>query len=361
MLHALTSFRFIAAFMVFLFHLGLFRQYQLGTAGVQFFFVLSGFILAFNYHSKFKELNRAAIYTFYKARFAKVYPVHVLTFLIASPLVILYFHPNGFYWLKLGFMSILNLLLVQSYIPSEATYFNFNGVSWTLSVEAFFYISFPFLLWLFNKYKVTATAVKPLSVLFSLWLLLLLLNIRLDGENPWYVWLLHIFPVTRCFEFSAGVILGLLFIERSDQGTRNKSFFHGMEIGCVVLFAGLLFISKSLDEGMVRGVYFVPLWSLLIYTFAFQAGVLSKLLSNKLFVYLGEISFSFYMMHQLVIRYMDFLHLGRTANFILCFSLSILFSALVYHLYEEPLRKKIRSGSQKQNRTAKTPLPARTL
>ena len=58
MLNSLTSFRFLAALMVFVFHLGLLQQYQLGAAGVSFFFVLSGFILAYNYHSKMKSLTK---------------------------------------------------------------------------------------------------------------------------------------------------------------------------------------------------------------------------------------------------------------------------------------------------------------
>lgn len=138
MLNSLTSFRFIAALMVFIFHAGLLSQYQLGAAGVSFFFVLSGFILAYNYHAKMQDLSREKIKSFYLARFAKIYPIHILTFLIALPVTLFYFHPDGLYLVKLAFMSVINLSLVQSFVPSQGTYFNFNGVSWTLSVEAFF-------------------------------------------------------------------------------------------------------------------------------------------------------------------------------------------------------------------------------
>lgn len=95
MLNALTSFRFIAALMVFIFHLGLFSQYQLGAAGVSFFFVLSGFILVYKYHNHFLNIDKVSLQKFYIDRFAKVYPVHVLTFFNAFPLVVLYFNPDG--------------------------------------------------------------------------------------------------------------------------------------------------------------------------------------------------------------------------------------------------------------------------
>lgn len=347
MLNSLTSFRFIAAIMVFIFHLNVLKQYQLGSAGVQFFFVLSGFILAYNYHSKFSELNKISIKKFYKARFAKVYPIHVLTFLISAPIVLLYFNPEGLYFIKLAFMSAINLLLVQSFIPIQSTYFNFNGVSWTLSVEAFFYLTFPFLLWAFTKLKVSQNIIKSLLVFFVVWVVLFQLNRNLNEDNHFYIWMLHIFPLARLFEFSTGMLLGLIFIKNSEKTILNKKIINVLELLCLLLFVGLLLISEKLDVGTVRGVYFVPLWCLLIYIFAHQGGLISKIISNKLFVYLGEISFSFYMIHQLVIQYIAFLELESTLNFILCFAISLFLSSILYYFYEEPLRKKIRYGKQK--------------
>lgn len=361
LLNSLTSFRFIAALMVFLFHMRVFSQYQLGSAGVQFFFVLSGFILAYNYHSKFIEINKNNIKKFYKARFSRIYPVHVLTFLLSVPLVILYFHPNSLYFVKLTFMSMINLLLLQSFFPSQGTYFNFNGVSWTLSVETFFYFMFPFLLWIFIKLKVNKNIVKSVLIFWIVWGVLFLLNKNLDGDNPFYIWLLHIFPGVRLFEFSTGMLLGLIYIEKSNKENLNKAIFTVLELLSLLLFIVLLLYSANLDVGIVRGVYFVPLWCLLIFTFAFQGGMISKILSQRFFVYLGEISFSFYMIHQLVIRYLDFLHLANTYRFLICLVISLLFSSIIYQFYEEPLRKKIRFGFRKQTHKMQVPLSKEIL
>ena len=68
--------------------------------------------------------------------------------------------------------------------------------------------------------------------------------------------------------------------------------------------------------GTVRGGLLIPIWSLLIFIFAYQGGFFSKLLSNKYLVHLGEISFSFYMLHQLVIRYLDFFQLDIYDSYI---------------------------------------------
>jgi peptidoglycan/LPS O-acetylase OafA/YrhL len=342
LLNSLTSFRFIAALMVFLFHVGVFSQYQLGAAGVSFFFVLSGFILAYNYHSKFIKLDRDKLKKFYIARFSKIYPVHFLTFLISAPLVILYFKPDSLYFLKLAFMSGVNLLLIQSFFPSPGTYFNFNGVSWTLSVEVFFYLNFPFLIWIFMKMKVDKHVGKSLIAITLVWGILLLLNQSLGEHYNIYVWMLHILPIARLFEFALGIILGLIFISRKNNSSSRKYLYSILELACVVLSIVMVLFSAKLSVGIVRSVYYIPLWCVLIYIFAYQTGIVSKFLSNKLLVYLGEISFSFYMIHQIVVRYFDFLHLSKPLNIITCLSLSLLASALMFQYYEEPLRKIIR-------------------
>lgn len=354
MLNALTSFRFLAALMVLIFHVGLMKNYQLGTAGVQFFFVLSGFILAYNYQLKFNELNKKTIFGFYRARIAKIYPTHVLTFLIAAPLVILYFNPDGLYLIKLLFMSMINLLLIQSFFPSSGTYFNFNGVSWTLSVEFFFYLTFPFIMYCFNKLDVNKKMVKYLFIFGCLWLILFFMNASVDENNKLLIWLLHIFPVTRLFEFSVGVLLGIYFTsDKKREFKSNFRVFTFLEMLCLILFIFALLLSVNLDVGIVRGVYFVPIWCLLIYIFAFESGFFSKVLGNKSFVFLGEISFSFYMIHQLVIRYLEFLNLIWYINVVISSVLSLVLSIVMYRFYEEPFRKLIRFGRSKRAKLEK--------
>lgn len=149
------------------------------------------------------------------------------------------------------------------------------------------------------------------------------------------------------------MLLGLIYVEKSDKANFNKNIFTVLELLCLLLSIALLSYSIKLDVGIVRGVYFVPLWCLLIFTFAFQCGIFSKLLSQRLFVYLGEISFSFYMIHQIVIRYLDFLKLENTYSFVVCLIVSLLLSSVIYQFYEEPLRKKIRFGFQKNVRRYK--------
>src|SRR5437660_7011435 len=90
----LTALRFLAAAAVVALHLmavgpdpaGWTDRFWWGTAGVTFFFTLSGFILTYNYHAKFNHLPRRGVRDFFAARFARIFPVHFLAFACILPL-----------------------------------------------------------------------------------------------------------------------------------------------------------------------------------------------------------------------------------------------------------------------------------
>lgn len=141
----ITFTRFIAAFAIVIFHFGtkifpfnnhyiafLFRS---ANVGVSYFFVLSGFVMIVAYHKK-KEIDS---FEYYKNRFARIYPVYLLAIL----LVYSYHITRGTVDYK---GMLLNLIVIQAWIPGDAL--SFNPPGWSLSVELFFYAIFPLL---FNK------------------------------------------------------------------------------------------------------------------------------------------------------------------------------------------------------------------
>ncbi|KQX51988.1 MULTISPECIES: acyltransferase family protein [unclassified Paenibacillus] len=350
MIRPLTSFRFIAALMVFLYHVGIWKAYQTGYIGVSFFFILSGFILCINYREKLGKLDFHQIKTFYIARFAKIYPTHLLTFLLAVPFYFLIplKHSTILYVLQ----AFTNILLVHSFLPVGN--FSFNGPSWSISDEFFFYAIFPFMIILIIKYFGSGRK-KILSICF-LWLIMLVVAIlfsynKSDAINNW---LFFVFPVTRAFDFLVGITLGLLFLEIKEiiNLKFTKLTFTILEISSIILLLLSIYFSTSLIQNLRYDLFFTPFLSLLIFTFAFQKGIISDLLSNKIFVYLGEISFSFYMIHNLVLSYTywSLLELSITPLTITgCFIVTIALSSILYHFYEEPLRKKIRYSQEKSN------------
>src|SRR2546421_6972502 len=150
-LSSLTGIRFYAALLVYLSHVrlipgmssftGITDFINAGDIGVSFFFVLSGFILAYNYVDVFHDGVSAADYRrFIWDRLTKIYPVHVLVIIVVLPISILSPH-LPFDWRALP----VHLGLLQCLWPSSTPEFyeQLNVPSWSISCEWFFYLLAP--------------------------------------------------------------------------------------------------------------------------------------------------------------------------------------------------------------------------
>lgn len=140
---SLTSLRFFAAALVVVFHsrhlaggITYIEHFSL-TQAVSMFFVLSGFILS---HAHKEIIGHRGLAMYYISRAARIFPLHIFCMLA----VIFVMHQYGD--TANSNMIAINSLLLQSWVPDPQTYFSFNGVSWSLSVEIFFYALFPALI-----------------------------------------------------------------------------------------------------------------------------------------------------------------------------------------------------------------------
>src|SRR6476619_697205 len=106
--------------------------FKAGYSGVSFFYVLSGYVLTLNYRDKVGTWSGR--WHFWWKRVARIYPLHVLTLVISIPIAL---SRTG--WL-------VNLALLQSWVPKASFYSSFNAPAWSISNEAFFYATFPALL-----------------------------------------------------------------------------------------------------------------------------------------------------------------------------------------------------------------------
>src|SRR4051812_31603838 len=106
--------------------------WQGNWVGVSFFFILSGFVLTWSV--RHHDTTRA----FWRRRFFKIYPNHLLTLIAAAVLL------GGVSKMALDLMAaILNALLLHSFFPDMTIWTSYNSVSWSLSNEALFYLLFP--------------------------------------------------------------------------------------------------------------------------------------------------------------------------------------------------------------------------
>lgn len=314
-LDSLTSARFVAAAAIVIGHLSE-RFGSLGLShlplnqGVSFFFVLSGFILHYNYRS---FTSAGAVKRFIVARIARIWPVHVaclLLFFVVLPHDLWYIP-----WPRPTLLTLVvpNLLLVQSWIPAKSFYLSLNGVSWSISNELFFYLALPFIVIYLRRPLVILSLSVGALLLFCL--LVDQNGISCDfnaGEITAYG-LIYANPLVRICEFVVGVLAASIFLKRTArfEGTVAEVsallVVVGFLIFCPVIAAMPSFIATT---GNAFSFWFlncggVLFFALLIYSLAGNAGVISRGLSARWAVFLGEISFSIYMTHQILNRAWD--------------------------------------------------------
>jgi len=352
----LTSLRFFAAALIVVghgfpyFQTPSFAQQIPLNQGVSFFFVLSGFILAYVY-PKLPTLKD--VLHFLWARFSRIWPAHIaalLLMLCVVPSALWYVsasHPIGY--------TIANVLMVHSWIPFRESYLGLNGVSWSISTELFFYLCFPFLIYQWQK----TWPIKIILVTFLLLSIIVISNILQLPSSSSYPGigtfaLVYVNPLSRLFEFTLGIISYRLFYAMKQQA--NKLSFGEaslIEVFIVSLVIITMWMTKHLASnddltlliGQAGIVWLESsgtsiMFSILIVTFAFQRGILSVILKHPILVLLGEISFSLYLVHTIVLKYFDS-HglLTKDYGYFFYWVFSILFAYLIFRTTEIPLRK----------------------
>lgn len=314
----LTSLRFFAAALIVIQHSAPYFQvldsviyrYTL-IQGVTFFFVLSGFILTYSYShlSGYSQAGR-----FLWARVARVWPVHIVTTGIFLFLWLVVF-PTGL-TVNLG-EALANTFLLQSWALLPSYYFSMNGVSWTLSVEMFFYALFPFLIVGFDKRWPMLLALSMILACACIYAASYMGLPSYSGTDEiTTASLVYIFPPARLFEFVLGMVAGHYFIRFGQavytsrlSGTAGAA---GLAIivwsGMTVPDIGWIMHAKGEIGDALKGWITVsaaaPLFALGIFLLASSKGIVTRALSIKPLVLLGEISFSVYLTHQLIIRSM---------------------------------------------------------
>ena len=351
MLDALTSFRFIAAFMVFVWHSHVFHssliRYELGYVGVGFFYILSGFILTYVYFEKLKKKNVKNIKKFYIARVAKLYPVHIVTFLASIPFfleTVKTVFPEHTKLTVLG-VALSNLSLTQSYLPSGDVNFSFNGVAWSISVELFFYALFPIIIFMLAKYYKYLTIKKLLIIMSALWIILM--TLYLPQQSYLDDWRFYVFPIARLPDFVMGVFLGMVFlrIEHGQVAQRlmKKANFTWLEVVSIALLIVSITLSPIFPQSVRFSLTLMPFWAAIIFVFAHQKGWVSRIFTVRPLIFLGEISFSFYMTHLLVIAYLSQLGYSVELTALLSLVCAVLISSILYVFFEEPMRLWLKS------------------
>ena len=362
---ALTGLRIVAALWVVLFHFrpmltdaspdfreNLAPVLNTGAQGVDLFFILSGFVLTWNYLDRMGgDWSTRATVHFLWLRLARVWPVYLLTMHLAALIVILSLHVGHVPLPEVRDLTAISyvrqVLLVQLWFEPFFDNTSWDGPAWSISAEWLAYLLFGLIVLVVLRLERTtrARSLMVLSVVACLPPVVLLLA---SGYfyTPWS-WLPRI--VTQ---FIAGA-LACAAVRRLRLSTRARHVAGYLSLLLVVAMVGILYwfdahpISGVVDSGGVVDVLFVPL----VITLAIGLGSLPWVLSTRFMVYGGEISFCLYMVHELVHTTWGWavLQFELTPqdnpwkwNVIALIVIALGLSSLMYHFVEEPARRWMR-------------------
>jgi peptidoglycan/LPS O-acetylase OafA/YrhL len=263
-----------------------------GWLGVDLFFVLSGFVISLVYCAALRRREPGATARFLKLRIARVYPAQVVTTLalvpiyVAAAILFRYHSPND----NFSIMKLLySLTLLNGWgIPNSI---GWNNVSWSVSSEWFAYLIFPALALVIGRAKSVLINVGCIAAIFAVMFgLALWLN---HGEkymlDPQYT-------LARVgSEFVVGCLLYNIF--RALPSTVELDWMAVPALaGIVAVCAGAV---PPLADGLV-----VVLFAVLVLALSRPGPVSSALLGTRGAVYLGEISYSIYVLHTTVLLVM---------------------------------------------------------
>jgi peptidoglycan/LPS O-acetylase OafA/YrhL len=341
-LPALTGLRFILAIWVILHHLtgkgmmlepwveslppGLASLVRGGYLAVGTFFVLSGFVLARSYGDR--EWNRGSLMHYGIARIARVYPGYLLSMLIVSPFIYRSLFAGGASLDRRGTLLADYGLVLQGWTGPLGV--GWNTPAWSLSCELFFYLCFPALLMLFARPtwpRITVAA--AISIV---------LPIALAGLHVPEWWK----PFYHIADFLAGIVASYVFDALHDSSWTFERI--GMWLYGLAGSAGALLVAFP---GFLRGILNLnsalrPLNVALLIGLAIGGGLPARLLSTRLLKYLGQASYSMYILHvPLLWWYARYAQKGTLAALIYIAGV-IVISALAFELVEEPANRLIR-------------------
>lgn len=296
--------------------------------------------------------NGAGFMTFMKRRFARIYPVYLF-------FLVLYF--GYVFKFKAWGAFLINLLLLQVAIPRTEYII---GPSWSLSAEWIAYLCFPFLLLLVYKFKGNRWTIGCLLASFGIIAFVSLNNSTfLNGFEPLpdIAGPLDRFrgfsALLRCFsEYIIGIFLYKIY---SEYYPKYSKYYHYPAIPAALLTVLCLFIPNS-DMALVF------LFAVLIFASSTDTGVVAKFLGWTPIYFLGEISYSLYVMHELGLRIIKYIYKHKfpdsSINIIsasLIVLLLIAISYLSYKFIEIPVRDYLRKRLEGEpgNRMGKATAP----
>ena len=317
-INSLTGLRAAAMLTVFCSHLsylartpfrGFYSWMDNGRFGVNFFLVLSGFVLALGYSEKLNANNFSRDVLFVKKRLSRIYIPYLITMILAIPWYILTVTP-GESSLDVSLLIsrlIINTGMIQSAVPFAKYSTSINDVSWFISTIFIIYLFTPAVFRLNNRAAKHYTLLKLVFLIFAV--LLFYCCVYMAIRQIEYIRfadrglnIIYRSPLIRIFPFLLGIVAYNIYRLPRDFRIENGSFVE--ILGIAGFFLWWITANKIGLPTVVTECTDMLVSMLVVLIFAFsRRGIVSALLSKEKVLYWGKISLEFYLVHYLVIHY----------------------------------------------------------
>lgn len=321
--------------MIFLNHAGWLvsdkKYFDFGARGVEIFFLLSGYMMAYNYSDRIMPDDWKYSFQYMISKAKKFYFLHFITLMImvaylGRNLILHHEYPGGVG--RFGVDFILNVMLLKSwYWPSA---FSFNGVTWFLSSILFAYLLIPKLVNLSRQKQKNGGIGLLITIILAVKIVVDTCVYKMDMNPFSHTISFYTLPVYRFLDFLIGYLAYLLI--GNPEGIKWDTW--KISIYQCLVFLGYVMACRGFDSTWVPGEFLI-LTIVLIHSFTLSGGVFDKVFGNRVLVYLGNISFELYIIHYVIInilgsRIHDKLHLTGTMTMFLLFMITLGLGALCH-------------------------------
>lgn len=303
-----------------------------GFVGVDIFFVISGFLIS-SILIKSIQNNNFSYIDFYARRIRRIFPALLLVIVVTWLLGWLFLFPDEFQ--QLGKHIIGGIGFISNFILwEEVGYFDSDAEAkpllhlWSLGIEEQFYFLWPVLLWIAWKYN-NRFLVLIVFITLSSFSLNIYALYKLSPETLFYS------PLGRIWELSIGAILAFLLLKSSNIDKKVSNLLSLLGISIILLAVSVV------EKGN-----FFPGWWVILPVFGTVCLILSKdswfnenILSNKIVVYIGLVSYPLYLWHWVLLSYLNIVGLNQSIYIIVTIFISVILAILTY----EKLEKKVKS------------------
>jgi peptidoglycan/LPS O-acetylase OafA/YrhL len=304
-----------------------------GLLGVDIFFVISGYLISLIILKEYQINNNFNILNFYKRRIRRIIPVYLFIICISIPFAWYILLPNDLIDYSKSVLYSLTFISNFYFYFDNFSYDNSSSLlkpflhTWSLSVEEQFYLIIPLLILILIKFKIKFFII--LLILFSMSLGIFLFNKDIAYN-------FYLLP-SRAWQFIAGAIIAYSELNKkfNIKSYKIKNFL--ILFGILSIFiSGLLYNKFPFNYPLLNVL--VVFGSSLIIKYSYHDNIIIKILSFRIFTFLGLISYSLYLWHFPLFAFNRITNENQLSTYIYIFPLLLILSIFTYYFIEKKFR-----------------------